>query len=141
MKRIFVLVFVIGLSMFFMIVPFSLGQAYLEEIRAVECFSKLSDSLPVAQRNLGVLYYNQGNYLKALEIWQDILADSPKDADSLKNSGRAYFYLGEEEKGQEQFDKIGLKIEVEKFSPKRIPIFLVDLFLDVKFDFRCQAEN
>ncbi len=112
-----------------------------DESRAVECFSKLSDNLPVAQRNLAVVYYNKGNYQKALEIWQDILADSPKDVDSLKNSGRAYFHLGEKEKGQEQFDKIGLKMKVEKYSPKRIPLFLVDLFPDVKFDFQCKAKN
>lgn len=112
-----------------------------DEVQAIKSFSRISEAKLWAKRNLATVYYNQGNYDKALEIWQEILEENPQDADSLKNSGRAYFHLGQKEKGQEQFDKIGLKIRVEKYSPKTIPLILVDFFPDVGFEFQCKTAS
>jgi tetratricopeptide (TPR) repeat protein len=110
-----------------------------EEAKAIEIFSQISASMPDAKRNLATAYYNQGNYAKALEIWEDMLKLDPKDVDSLRNTGRAYFHLGQTEKGQEQFHKSGLEIKVEKYSPKTIPLTLIDLFPESSFHFQCDA--
>jgi tetratricopeptide (TPR) repeat protein len=112
-----------------------------EEAQAIESFSRISETMIWAKQNLAIVYYNQGNYNKALEIWQEILAENPDEVNSLKNSGRAYFHLGQEEKAQEQFDKIGLKIKPEKYSPKTIPLIFVDLFPEAGFDFQCKVES
>jgi len=112
-----------------------------DEAQAIESFSQISETMLWAKRNLAAVFYNQGNYDKALEIWLEILEENPQDVDSLKNSGRAYFHLGQKEKGQEQFDKVGLKIKVEKYSPKTIPLILVDLFPEVGFDFQCKISS
>ncbi len=115
-----------------------LSYGLKDEAHALECFSKVSNSILAAKRNLALIYYNQGDYQEALSIWQEILDQFPSDVDSLKNSGRAYFHLGQQEKAQEQFDKIGLKIKVEKYSPKKIDLILEDFFVDVVFDFQCK---
>lgn len=112
-----------------------------DDAQAIESFSRISENMIWAKQNLAIVYYNQGNYNKALEIWQEILAENPEDVNSLKNSGRAYFHLGQKEKAQEQFDKIGLKIKPEKYSPKTIPLILVDPFPEVGFDFQCKVES
>lgn len=108
--------------------------------RAVEQFSKVSGEIAGANRNLAAIHYNKGEYQKALDVWLGILAENPGDAVSLRSSGRAYFHLGQKDKGQEQFDKAGLQMQVEKYSPKTIPLDMVDLFTDITFDFQCQVK-
>ncbi|MBE0460461.1 MAG: tetratricopeptide repeat protein [Candidatus Aminicenantes bacterium] len=115
-----------------------LSYGLKDEALALECFSKVSSSLVAAKHNLALVYYNKGDHQKALSVWEEISAQFPDDVDSLKNSGRAYFHLGQKEKAQEQFDKMGLKIKVEKYSPKKIPLMLEDFFVDVVFDFQCK---
>jgi len=102
-------------------------------------FSELAEAMPPARRNLAVILYNRGEYRKALDIWLGILEQSPRDADSLKNSGRAYYHLGETDKGQAQFDTLGFKMKVEKYSPKTIPLMLIDLYPEPEFDFMCRV--
>lgn len=111
-----------------------------QEKQAAEGFSALADEMLMAQRNLAVIHYNQGNYQQALDIWLDILSQLPKDANAMMNSGRAYHHLGQTEKGQEQFDSMGMKMKVDKYSPKKITLFVDDLFPDVQFDFFCSAK-
>ncbi|MGD2294656.1 MAG: tetratricopeptide repeat protein [Candidatus Aminicenantes bacterium] len=108
--------------------------------RAVQQFSGVSGILLEAKRNLAIIHYNQGDYQKALDVWLEILEANPKDAPALRNSGRAYYHLGQKDKGQEQFNKAGLQMKVEKYSPKTIPLVLTDFFTDVTFDFMCQVK-
>jgi tetratricopeptide (TPR) repeat protein len=111
------------------------------ETKALESFSQIVDSMLAAKQNLAAVNYNTGDYQKALDIYLEILEENPKDAESLKNSGRAYHHLGQTEKGQAQFDIIGLKMKVEKYSPKKIPLVLIDPYADVQFVFMCDAKN
>lgn len=112
-----------------------------EEDRAAETFTALAAEMTTARRNLATIHYNRGDYQKALEIWESILVESPEDIDALRNSGRAYYHLGQKDKGQAQFEKIGLKIKVEKYSPKTLPLFLEDAFPEVTFDFFCDVQQ
>lgn len=109
--------------------------------KAIESFAKVADSLLAAKQNLAAVYYNKGDYQKALDVYLEILEEHPQDAESLKNSGRAYHHLGQTEKGQAQFDVIGLKMKVEQYSPKKIPLVFFDPFADVQFSFMCDAKN
>jgi tetratricopeptide (TPR) repeat protein len=111
------------------------------EPKALESLAQVGDSIPAAKQNLAAVYYNKGDYQSALDIYLGILEENPKDAESLKNSGRAYYHLGQTEKGQAQFDIIGLKMKVEKYSPKKVPLVLIDPYDDVKFVFMCDAKN
>lgn len=112
-----------------------------EEDRAAAAFTALASEMTTARRNLAAIHYNRGDYQKALEIWESILVESPEDVDALRNSGRAYYHLGQKDKGQAQFEKIGLKLKVEKYSPKRLPLFLEDAFPEVAFDFFCEVQQ
>jgi tetratricopeptide (TPR) repeat protein len=111
------------------------------EAKALESFSQLADGMLAAKQNLAAMNYNNGDYQKALDIYLEILEVNPKDVESLKNSGRAYHHLGQTDKGQAQFDIIGLKMKVEKYSPKKIPLILIDPFTDVQFVYMCDAKN
>jgi len=115
------------------------GNYLKDEAKAIENFSKTSEIFPEAKRNLATVYYNQGSYDKSLEIWEKILEVEPEDRGALLTAARAYFHLGQKEKAQEYFDKMGLTMEVEKYSPKKMPLILVDFYTEVKFDFQCQA--
>jgi tetratricopeptide (TPR) repeat protein len=112
-----------------------------DEAKAIENFSKTSEIFPEAKRNLATVYYNQGKYDKSIEIWENILEAQPEDRGALLSAARAYFHLGQKEKAQEYFDKMGLTMKVEKYSPKKMPLILVDFFPEVKFDFQCQASD
>ena len=108
--------------------------------RAIDLFSKQSEEIIEAKRNLAIIHYNDGNYQEALDIWLEILADNPQDALALRNSGRAYYHLGQQAQGQAQFDKAGLQMKVEKYSPKTISLVMADLYKDIPFDFQCQVK-
>lgn len=112
-----------------------------DETKAIASFEKIADSMLVAKQDLAAVYYNKGDYQKALDIYLEILKTHPKDAESLKNSGRAYYHLGQTEKGQAQFDIIGLKMKVEQYSPKKIPLIFLDPYAEVQFSFMCDAKN
>jgi len=112
-----------------------------DEAKAIENFSKTSEVFPEARRNLATVYYNQGKYDKSLEIWENILRAEPEDRGALLSAARAYFHLGQKEKAQEYFDKMGLTMKVEKYSPKKMPLIPVDFYQDVKFDFQCKASD
>jgi tetratricopeptide (TPR) repeat protein len=112
-----------------------------DEAKAIQSFTKIADSMLAAKQNLAGVYYNKGDYQKALDIYLEILEEHPQDAESLKNSGRAYHHLGQTEKGQAQFDIIGLTMKVEQYSPKNIPLVFIDPFADVQFSFMCDAKN
>jgi len=117
------------------------GNYLKDEAKAIENFSKTSEIFPEAKRNLATVYYNQGKYDKSVEIWENILEAEPEDRGALLSAARAYFHLGQKEKAQEYFDKMGLTMEVEKYSPKKMPLILVDFYTEVKFDFQCQASD
>jgi tetratricopeptide (TPR) repeat protein len=117
------------------------GNYLKDEAKAIENFSKISEIFPEAKRNLATVYYNQGKYDKSLEIWEKILEANSQDKGALLSAARAYFHLGQKEKGQEYFDKMGLTMKVEKYSPKKMALILVDFYPDVQFDFQCQASD
>ena len=117
------------------------GNYLKDEAKAIENFSKISDIFPEAKRNLATVFYNQGKYDKSLEIWENILEAESEDRGALLGAARAYFHLGQKEKAQEYFDKMGLTMKVEKYSPKKMALILVDLYPNVQFDFQCKASD
>ena len=117
------------------------GNYLKDEVKAIGNFSKISEIFPEAKRNLATVYYNLGKYDKSLEIWENILEAEPEDRGALLSAARAYFHLGQKEKGQEYFDKMGLTMKVEKYSPKKMLLILVDFYPDIQFDFQCQASD
>lgn len=107
---------------------------------AEHCFSQLQETMLPARLNLAAVFYNQGKYQPALDIWLGILEGAPKNAEALKNSGRAYYHLGRTAEGQAQFETLGFKMKVEKYSPKTIALLLSDLFPDPKLDLFCEVK-
>jgi len=117
------------------------GNYLKDDAKAIGNFSKISEIFPEAKRNLATVYYNQGKYDKSLEIWENILEAEPEDKGALLSAARAYFHVGQKEKAQEYFDKMGLTMKVEKYSPKKMALILVDFYPDVQFDFQCKASD
>lgn len=107
--------------------------------QALADFEKMSSSSLEAKKNTARIDYNRGNYQKAVEVWQEILAGHPEDKEALINIGRAYFHLGDQEKAHKYFGQTGLKIAPERYSPKKIPLVYGQLLREVKFDLLCQA--
>ena len=102
-------------------------EAYLahkkgRDEESLAAFEKIATAIPEAEKNTGFIHYNQGRFDKALEIWADILALSPDDADALLNAGRASFHLGQAEKAQEYFDRAGIKILPSNYSPVKLAL-------------------
>ncbi|MFQ6069831.1 MAG: tetratricopeptide repeat protein [Candidatus Aminicenantales bacterium] len=108
--------------------------------QALADFEKLSSSSSEAKKNMARIHYNRGDYQKAIEIWQEIIAQYPEDKEALVNLGRAHFHLGDRVKAQEYFNRAGLKISPERYSPKKISLIYLSLLKDVKFDLLCQVD-
>ncbi|MCP2604791.1 tetratricopeptide repeat protein [Candidatus Aminicenantes bacterium AH-873-B07] len=108
---------------------------------AVSCFEKIltfnPDCIP-AKKNLGIILYNKENYHQAINVWSEILDKNPNEKDVIVNIGRAYFQLGRKEKAQEFFNEIKIKIPVEKYSPKIIPLLPPELDKKIEFDLTCK---
>ncbi|NIM59715.1 MAG: tetratricopeptide repeat protein [Candidatus Aminicenantes bacterium] len=117
------------------------GNYLKDEAKAIENFSKTSEVFPEAKRNLATVYYNQGKYDKSLVIWESILEEQPEDRGALLSAARAHFHVGQKEKAQEYFDKMRLTMKVEKYSPKKLPLILVDFYQEVQFDFQCKVSD
>lgn len=106
---------------------------------AMAIFERLAPSSLEAKKNLALLYYNRGEYTKAIEISEEILAEHPDDKGSQINIGRSYFHLADSEKAQEYFARAGMKIAPERYSPKKIPLTYKSVLKEVKFDLMCSA--
>ena len=52
--------------------------------------------------------------------------------------GRAYFQLGDKEKAQEFFEQTGIKIPVERYSPKKIPLIPPQLGKKIELELTCK---
>jgi len=111
-----------------------------DESRALEKFRESQGKILESRKNLAIIYYNQGNFQSSLEIWNAVLAENPLDAEALKNTGRCYYQMGDKERAQQQFDKLGLKIKPEKYSPKTILLVFTDVFPEAKIDLQCRAK-
>ncbi|MBM3285500.1 MAG: tetratricopeptide repeat protein [Candidatus Aminicenantes bacterium] len=106
---------------------------------ALACFQKLAPTNAAAKNNVALLYYNNGDYSRARQIWEEILSENPEDREALVNFGRASFHLGEKEKAQECFDRAGMKLPLEKASPPKVGLTYESLLKGLKFDLMCQA--
>jgi|Deesub1362B_J571_1020462.scaffolds.fasta_scaffold00002_279 tetratricopeptide (TPR) repeat protein len=109
--------------------------------KARQIFEKLSPELALARKNLACLLYNEQKYQESLSFWEVLLGENPQDVQAKRNQARCYFHLGEKDKAQQIFDDLGLKIKIEKYSPKRIPLLLEDLFTQPQFDFLCDIKK
>ena len=105
---------------------------------SLAAFEKLAGKMHEAKMNIGCIYYNRGEYQKSIEIWKELLSQQPADKNILINLGRAYFHTGDTERAQEYFDKAGLKISPDRYSPKKIPITYDVLFKKIKFELQCK---
>ncbi|MFB0564770.1 MAG: tetratricopeptide repeat protein [Candidatus Aminicenantaceae bacterium] len=105
---------------------------------SLAAFEKLAEKMPEAKRNIGCIHYNQGEYQKAIEIWEDVLSQKPDYKDIQIDLGRAHFHAGDTEKAQEYFDKAGIKISPARYSPKKIGLDYEVLFEEIKFDLQCK---
>lgn len=106
---------------------------------ALASFQKLAPTNTAAKNNLALLYYNAGDYTRAVEIWEEMLTKNPEDREAQVNIGRASFHLGETEKAQERFNQAGIKLPLEKASPQKIGLTYESLLKDLKFDLMCQV--
>ena len=107
---------------------------------AKSCFEKAPASKPdyiLAKKNLAIIEYNKGNYKEATEILLDITKSHLSDEKAHVNLGRAYFHNGEIEKAKETFKTVGLSIEVEKYSPDKLPLLCLDLNNNIEFKLNC----
>lgn len=103
---------------------------------AKSCFEKALTSKPdciLAKKNLAIIEYNNGNYKEAIEILQDITKSHPSDKEAHIRLGRAYFHNGEIEKAKEEFKAAELAIEVERYSPDKLPLLCLDLSNNIEF--------
>ncbi|MFQ6109624.1 MAG: tetratricopeptide repeat protein [Candidatus Aminicenantales bacterium] len=107
---------------------------------AVAVFGRIASTCLDAKKNLALLYYNRGDYPKAIEIWEEILVEHPEDKGSQINIGRSYFHLGDSEKAEEYFTRAGVKIAPERYSPKKVPLIYEIVLKEVKFDLMCRAK-
>jgi hypothetical protein len=49
--------------------------------------------------------FNMGDYVKAVNLYKEVLANKPNDASVIYHIGECYFYMREPDKAQEQFEK------------------------------------
>lgn len=68
--------------------------------------------------NIGMELYRDGNYEKAIELFNDYLSKHPRDHQTIYNRGRAYEELGKLEKAIADFRAAA------KLSPKEIPYWM-----------------
>lgn len=107
---------------------------------AVKTFEEIVDYRVEAQRNLARSYYNSKNYNEAVQVWEDILSQKPDDIQALINTGRAYFHLGHPPKAQQYFERAGLKISPERYSPLKIDLVFGEVGKEIKFDLMCEVK-
>ena len=105
---------------------------------SLAAFEKVKDSVSEAGLNMGLIQYNRGDYQKALDIWTGILATAPGDKEALLHAGQACTQLGNKEKAREYFEKTGMIVPPEKYTPKTIPLSLGTIVREVKFQFPCR---
>jgi tetratricopeptide (TPR) repeat protein len=108
---------------------------------AVGCYEKILSLNPdyiSAKKNLGIISYNKGNYQEAINIFSEILDKYSEEKDVLINMGRAYFHLGDKEKAQEFFEQVGVKIPVERYSPKKLPLLPPQLDKKIELELTCK---
>jgi len=105
---------------------------------AKAAFEKVAPTYLEAKKNMARIYYNSGDYQKAVDIWQEILSQNPDDKDAQISIGRAYFHLGDSAKAQEFFSQAGIKVTPDRYSPKTITLVYETLLKDIKFDLICK---
>ncbi len=105
---------------------------------ALEAFEKTASTIAEAKKNIARIYYNNGDYRRSLEVWQEILSQSLDDKDVLIESGRASFHLGDLEKAREYFSKAGIETSPERFSPQEVPLVYETQLRGIKFDLKCK---
>jgi tetratricopeptide (TPR) repeat protein len=92
---------------------------------ALFCFEKalkLDPSFLEAEKNLARLFYNQGDWERAIELWSAVIVKTKRDRESHLNIGRAYFYLGQLEEARSMFKRLNITIPAEKYSPKKLSL-------------------
>jgi len=78
----------------------------VEEARATyERVLTYSPNYVNALNNLGVVYFNEKNYDKALEYWLQILAIQPRSVSALGNVGAVYQNGGDPQKALIYYEK------------------------------------
>jgi len=105
---------------------------------AMADFEKVASTFLEAKENIARLHYNNGNYQKAIEVWEEILSQNADDKGALINLGRAYFHLGDSDKAQEYFSTAGLKISPARYSPKKMALVYEIQLEEIEFDLKCK---
>lgn len=108
--------------------------------QALAAFEKLAPTDPAAKKNVALLYYNRGDYAKAIELWEEIISEDPEDREAQISIGRAAFHLGDSEKAQDYFTRAGIKIPPEKFSPKKIPLTYESILKALRYNLMCKVK-
>ena len=73
-------------------------------ITTTEAFSKaieLNPDLPAVYNNLGYVFYKQGSYDQAIEMYNEALGRSTDNSSAYTNLGNAYFKQGNNAEGEE----------------------------------------
>lgn len=105
---------------------------------AVDAFEKVASTIPEADKNVALLYYNMGDYPKSLEYWQRIISENSDDKEALINVGRISFHTGDSVKAQEYLTKAGIETPPEKFSPKKLPLVYDTPIRRIQIDLKCK---
>lgn len=105
---------------------------------ALACFEKLAAGNLEAKKNVARLCYNSGDYQKAAEIWEEVLAALPDSREALIDAGRSYFRLGNLEKAGDYFKRADIAIPEQKQLPDKVPLVYETLLKDIKFDLLCK---
>ncbi|XP_003420942.1 tetratricopeptide repeat protein 38 [Loxodonta africana] len=81
-----------------------------ELAQALKTMVEMSEAQPLTQRERlhvsAVEMFAEGNFLKACDLWEQILRDHPTDMLALKFSHDAYFYLGFQEQMRDSVARV-----------------------------------
>jgi tetratricopeptide (TPR) repeat protein len=105
---------------------------------ALDAFGKTAQTIPEADKNLALLYYNMGDYQKSFEYWQRIVSENADDKEVLINTGRTSFHMGDSAKAQEYLTKAGIDTPPEKFSPKKLPLVYDAQIKGIPISLKCK---
>lgn len=81
----------------------SLAEQYVETH-----FSQLSQTMDPTPDSLqlGIVAYNQGDYARALQLFQEVQARQPENAEIIQNIGLVYLRTGDFEEAVSQFEQL-----------------------------------
>lgn len=101
---------------------------------------EINPDLIEAKKNLAAIYYNSGEWEKAIEIWKLLIEKFPEDSDSRLYMAMAYFHLDRLDEAKQQFERLNISIPVEDYSLKPISLIFIPWKDWTEFSVRYQVD-